>query len=359
MTTLIASPHCLPSPNGQHVVTLTLSALPSPAASTIVVREIESLHIISQRALPRDFTGPVLALQWSPSSTLILVASADEILVFSVLDEAFRATIKNPVPPAAKPVYVGFGASDTSVCVCASLGLKFILFDLTSSKAVEVPNPKFHTAASVRKGFSFRPETRHLTLITRTSGKDLISIHHPETNELQRSWYPDTVDAQGLLWSPDGQWLVTRESAAHGHKLLFYTPDGNLFKLWTGPQPLAAADADTPLGPGVRLIEFSADATKLAIGDNSRRICIINMASLTESLRLSHPSSIVPTDTLQVREVLLHIAYVFSHEIIADCTRFGKNKSAMRAATSSGLSRPSRLRMRARPATLHLHRASP
>lgn len=297
---MIASPHCLPSPNGEYIATLTLSA--PPADSAIALRRVKSLQVIRHIFLPRDFTAPILSFQWSPSSTLVLAASADEIHVFSVLDEHFHATIRNPVPPAAKPVHVGFGALDTNVCVCASLGLKFVIFDLTSSKAVEVANPKLHTAASVRRGFCFRPGTRHLTIITRTSGKDVISIHHPKTLELQRSWCPDTVDAKGLLWSPNGQWLVTWESAAHGHKVLFYTSDGNLFKTWSGPRPLAAADAEIPLGPGVRLMQFSADAAKLAIGDSSRRICIFDMSSVSESLRFSHPSSIVPTDTLPVRD---------------------------------------------------------
>lgn len=276
---------------------------------TLNVRETKSLHIVRQLTLPRDFAGPVVAFQWSPSSRLVLVASADEIHVFSALDEeeGFRATIRNPAPPAAKLVYVGFGASDIDVCVCASLGLKFAVFDLASSKAVEVANPKFHATLSVRKGFCFRPTSHHLTIITRTSGKDMISIHHPKTKELQISWFPETVDAQGLSWSPDGKWLVTWESAAHGHKVLFYTPDGNLFKTWSGPQPLAPVDADIPLGPGVRLLDFSADAMNLAIGDSSRRICIINMTSVNESLRLLHPNSIVPTDTLQVRHTFLTV----------------------------------------------------
>lgn len=195
---------------------------------------------------------------------------------------------------------MGFGAFDTDVIVCASLGLRFAVFDLASSAIVEIANPKFHMPATVRKGFCFRPASRHLAVITRTSGKDMVSIHHPKTKELQRSWYPDTVDAQGIVWSPDGQWLVTWESAAHGHKTLFYTPDGNLFKVWSGPQPLTPAEADINLGPGVRLLDFAADGSLLAIGDSSSRICVLNMASITESLRLQHPSSIVPTDTLQV-----------------------------------------------------------
>lgn len=317
------------------------------------------MHTVRDLTLSRNVTGSVLFFQWSPSSRLVLVASPDEIHVFSVFEEdhVLRATIRNPAPPAAKLVYVGFGASETDVCVCASLGLKFAVFDLTSSKSVEVANPKFHTAASVRKGFCFRPKSQHLTVITRTSGKDMISIHHPKTKELQRSWFPDTVDAQGILWSPDGKWLLTWESAAHGHKVLFYTPDGNLFKTWSGPQCLVNADADIPLGPGVRLLDFSADALNLVIGDSSRRICVLNMTSVTESLRLLHPNSISPTDTLQVRvtffEHLLH-----PPTLHIDCIRYGKNKSPAQTTTLSRLFRPYVLQAHSQGGSPHPHQES-
>lgn len=295
----IASPHCLPSPNGAYVATLSVSA------STLHILSTEALSTIRDTSLPRDFTGCVTSLVWSPSGIVLLVASGDEIRVFSAGEEdGIHATIRNFLPHAAKIAHVGFGASDYHVSVCSSLGLKFAVFDIRSSNAVEIANPKFHSAASVRKGFCFRPHTRHLTLITRISGKDMISIHHPETTELQRSWCPETVDAQGIVWSPDGKWLVTWDSAAHGHKILFFTPDGNLFKTWSGPQPLVPVDAETKLGPGVRLLEFSADAKNLAICDSSRRICILNMATVTESLRLHHPNTIVPEDTLQVWHLL-------------------------------------------------------
>ncbi|KAF3769942.1 hypothetical protein M406DRAFT_248387 [Cryphonectria parasitica EP155] len=289
-----ASPYCLPSPDGRLVATLL--------ASTINIREIQTLHTVKDVSLPRDFSGTVTSFQWSPSSRLVLVAAANEIHVFSACDgdDEFSAAIKNPAPPAASLVCVTFGALDTDVCVCASLGLMFAIYNLASSSVVEVANPKFHTAASVRKGFCFRPRTRHLAVLTRTSGKDVISFHHPETKELQRSWCPDTLDAQGVVWSPDGKWLVAWESAAHGHKVLFYTPDGNLFKAWSGPQVLESADADIKLGAGTKLLGFSADARSLAIGDSSRRVCILDMTAVTERARLQHPKTIVPTGTLQL-----------------------------------------------------------
>lgn len=270
-------------------------------ASTISVRAVESLRIVRDIDLPAGFSGSVVAFQWSSSSRLLLVASVDEIHVFSAFDAAFHATVRNFAPPAAKPAYIGIGPIDTDVYVCALYGLKFTVFDLAASRAIEVANIKFCTAGTVRKGFCFRPDTRHLTVLTRVSGKDMISIHHPITKEVQRSWFPDLIDAQGVIWSPDGRWIVTWESAAHGHKILFYTPDGNLFKVWSGPQTLVAADADAQFGPGVRLLEFSADARSLAVGDNSRRICILDMKkSAAEFLRLQHPITVANADTIQV-----------------------------------------------------------
>lgn len=269
--------------------------------STINIRAVESLRSLREIHLPAGFAGSVLAFQWSSSSRHLLVASVDEIHVYSAFDAAFHATVRNFAPPAAKPVHIAFGPVDTDVYICASLGLKFTIFDLAASRATEVANIKFGTAATVRKGFCFRPGSRHLAVLTRMSGKDMISIHHPTTKEVQRSWFPDLVDAQGVIWSPDGRWLVIWESAALGHKILFYTPDGNLFRVWSGPQTLVAADADAQFGPGVRLLDFSADAQSLAVGDSSRRICILDVKSAAEALRLQHPNTVATTDTLQVR----------------------------------------------------------
>lgn len=277
--------------------------------STINVRAVKSLRTVRDVELPAGLSRFVVGFQWSSSSRLLLVASVDEIHVYSAFDSDFHAVVRNFVPPAAKPVYIGFGPVDSDVYVCVSMGLKFTVFDLTTSRAIEVANVKFCTAGTVSKGFCFRPDSRHLTVLTRMAGKDMISIHHPTTKEVQRSWFPDIVDAQGIIWSPDGRWLVTWESAAHGHRILFYTPDGNLFKVWSGPQTLVAADADAQLGPGVRLLEFSADARSLAVSDSSRRISILDMNSIAESLRLQHPNTVATTDTLQVCNASQEAAY--------------------------------------------------
>ena len=288
-----AAVHSLPSPDGRHIATLF--------CSVVNVRAVSGLDLVNVVKLGQDFAGPVLSFQWSPSSRLLLVADAERVRVVSALDDTFQATLRNHVPSGTKPAYVGFGASDDEICVVSPFGLKFAVFDLRSSKTTEISSPKVFYASLASRCFSFRPETRHLALLTRVAGKDMVSIHSYPTRELQRSWAPDTVDAQGLAWSPDGRWLVVWDSASQGHKAIFYTSDGHVFKTWSGPANPLPEDRDFALGAGVKSIQFSQDSGHLAIGDSSRSVCILSMASVTETMRLRHPKTLTPKETLQVR----------------------------------------------------------
>ncbi|KAJ4304203.1 hypothetical protein N0V88_001816 [Collariella sp. IMI 366227] len=268
-------------------------------ASVVNVRALYGLDVVNVVKLGQDFAGPVLGFQWSPSSRLLLVADAERVRVVSAADDSFSATIRNHAAAGTKPVYIGFGASDAEICAVSPFGLKFSIFDLATSKATEIGSPKGFAAASASRCFSFRPGTRHLALLTRAAGKDMVSIHSYPTRELHRSWAPDTVDAQGLAWSPDGRWLVVWDSPAQGHKVAFYTSDGHLFKTWLGPANPPPEDRDFALGAGIRTVQFSPDARYLAIGDFSRSVCILNMASVTETMRLRHPRTLAPRETLQ------------------------------------------------------------
>ncbi|KAK7432729.1 hypothetical protein QQZ08_000589 [Neonectria magnoliae] len=248
--------------------------------------------------LPAEFSGPITTLAWGPSSSRILVATTDQIHVFSASDSSFHAAIRNPAGGNGKSPLVQFGARDAEIIIYAAFGLKVVIFDLSTSKAVEVNNPKFYLPSSVARGFSFRPETHHLGLLTRASGRDVVSIHHPTTRQVQRSWYPDTVDAQGLTWTTDGKWLLVWESPSHGHKLLLYTPDGQFFRS-IGASTIAGGE-DADLEPGIKFCRLSPDGALCAVGDHSRRVRVLGTQSWRDGLRLLHPTTVVPSDTLQV-----------------------------------------------------------
>lgn len=265
---------------------------------------MESLNTVHQIFLPlADLPGTITSFLWSPSSHKVLVAAGSHIHVFGALSSDFRAVIRVPPPAVAKPTFIRFGPDDGFVYAFSALGLKLSIFDLSSSKVAEINNPKFYQPLSAPRCISFRPHTAHLAVLTRTSGRDVISVHAPTTWEVQRSWYPDLIDAQGLFWASGGKWLVAWESPSQGHKILFYTPDGYLFRTWTGPSTAITSPElkHSELAAGIRQCELSPSAAKMAVCDHTRFTYILDVSTGVETTRLHHPATpIAPKDTLQV-----------------------------------------------------------
>ncbi|KAI3343879.1 hypothetical protein F4824DRAFT_24756 [Ustulina deusta] len=287
-----SSAYSISSPDGNYVATL------SP--TSIVVRSVSSLGIVRTIKLASDPSGGVTSFSWSPSSTRVLVAIADQFHVFSALSGDFHGLVQIPQPPGTKPAFASFGATDGEVCVFSPLGIKVTIFNLLSSKAVEISNPKLYSTVAALRGCSFRPSTHHLALLTRTAGKDMISIHSADTREIQRSWCPDTVDAQGLSWTPDGRWLVVWDSPAHGTRVLFCTHDGHVYKDWRGDLPHSALGHDMgQYAPGVKALAFSPNGRYTAVADGSNRISIFN-DRLVEEVRLHHAPTVEQKETLQI-----------------------------------------------------------
>ncbi|KAI0179956.1 hypothetical protein GGR52DRAFT_578436 [Hypoxylon sp. FL1284] len=280
-----------PSPDGQLIATLL--------SSSIVIRDVESLGVSRVIKLSPDFTGGATHFIWSPSSTRILVAVADQLHVFSVKDGDFHGTTKIP-PSLSKSTFVSFGATDGEICVWSPFGVKLTVINLSTSKAVEIANPKFYHVTSAARGYSFRAASHHLALLTRTSGKDMISLHGPVARDVERSWYPDTIDAQGLAWTPDGRWLVVWESSAQAPRVIFYTSDGHIFKDWRATPQYAPQDMGLQFGAGVRTVTISPDSRHAVVASASTYLHVLSIPSMTEALRLRHPPVIQPKDTLQV-----------------------------------------------------------
>lgn len=295
---MLVAPLCRQSPDGSLVASLN--------ASTVTVISTQSLRTKNVIQLPSSLSKPFSSFSWSPSSTYLLVAGPEHIYVFSALDASFHATIDSPGLGPGKAPLIKFGARDSEIIACSAVGLKLSLYDLSSSTAVDVANPKFHHPGTTSKTFAIRPRTGHLAILTRTAGKDIISIHDPVTRQVQRSWNADSVDAQGVRWTPDGQWLLLWESAAHGHKFWVFTPDGELF------QDLDANTLSQPenldLAPGIKLCQPSPQSDLCAIGDYSTTVNIISTEKWRREMVLTHPSTIEPTDTLQVWQEQLGVS---------------------------------------------------
>ena len=292
----IASHYCKASPDGRLVAAIH--------DGSIHVRATGTLQTVNVIKLPTEFSTAISVFCWSPSSSRLLVSSADRILVLSARDGGYRATISNPLGPiTGKSPMIQFGGGDDEVLVSAPLGLKFIVFDLGASKAVEISNSKSTLSQSPHRTFSIRPDTGHLAIITRISGKDMVSIHRPTGRQVARSWHPDLLDAQGIMWTPDGQWLLMWEVAAQGRKLVIYSADGELFR--TLDANALAHDGDArampELEPGIRACQLSPNGELCVLGDSGRGVTVVHTNIWRSAMTLKHPGTITPGETLQVR----------------------------------------------------------
>ncbi|TFB05719.1 WD repeat-containing protein WRAP73 [Trichoderma ghanense] len=296
---------CMPSPDGRFVATLRHSEL--------VVRSTETLEVTNAVRLPSgsgsgsppassaaSSSTSLSPLLWAPSSSKVLICSADQLDVFGATHHPeFHATVRNYTSlTGGKPSLIQFGARDTELLIWSASGLKLVVVDVCGPGVVEIASPKFHQATSAARGLAVRPETGHLALLSRSGGRDILSLHNPVDRQVLRSWYPDTLDAQGISWTPDGKWLLLWESAVQGHRLLIHTPDGQHFRTITASNLLKGPDAELELG--IRICQLSPNAEMCAIGDHSRDVCILQTHSWRARMRLSHPATIVPKDTLQV-----------------------------------------------------------
>ncbi|MCJ1378298.1 hypothetical protein MMC17_001395 [Xylographa soralifera] len=120
--------------------------------------------------------------------------------------------------------------------------------------------------------------------------KDVVMVLSPITRRLESTFSLATVDAQGLEWSPDGNWLVTWEAASAGFHVLVYTVDGYLFKNYFGGQ-----GPDTP-GLGVRTAEWDSSGKVLAVKNHGNQVHLLAMRSFNCVAILLHTGTINSLD---------------------------------------------------------------
>ncbi|RKF75373.1 putative WD repeat-containing protein C32H8.09 [Golovinomyces cichoracearum] len=228
---------------------------------------------------------------WSLSSNRILIGSTDMLLIFSVTNSEELASITNPTSCLTKASLVLFGSKDYELLIFYEFGLRLSIINLITSNVIDIPSIKLYGPTNATRGFSYRPGTSDLSLLTRSGGKDIISLHTADTFDVFKSWFSGTIDAQGMNWSPDGKWLLVCESASHGPKMLIYTADGHLFKTW---------QANVGSGIGIRLSQWSPNGVQIAVTNYSQTVNIINMPSFTPSFKLVHTAAVNVTRSCSI-----------------------------------------------------------
>ena len=264
----LASPLSVPSTDGKIIATLVQCQL--------ILRSARSLEITRTIDVDPEFAARVSFLRWSsdrtqdePASSRILLADQDTVNVWDRHDEKWRATINGAGGGVGKIANVEFGCNEDEIVIWSEYSAKVTVWLVVTGNSIEIKDPKF-----IRNGFGYRPRTGHFTLLTRAAAHDTITIHEPTTYKLLSSFNIPTIDARGLCWSPCGRWLAVWDSASSGYKILVYTPDGHLFRTYTGAQ------GDNAGGLGVKTVEWSPLTNYLIVGGYENRVIALNRVTV-------------------------------------------------------------------------------
>ena len=207
------------------------------------------------------------------ASDRFLLSDENITRVWDLQDENWCATIDNGSGGMGKIANVEFGSDDSEVLVFSSYGSKVTAWSLWTGKSTEVKDPKF-----ARRGYGRSATGRNgiFAILTRPAAQDVVSLHVPGSYALIKSFTPQTSDAQGLRWSPDGKWLAIWDTPSAGYKVLIYTADGNLFRTFNGDY----FDDDLK-GLGIKSIEWSPNGDFLILAGFEKTLTMLGTRTVS------------------------------------------------------------------------------
>ncbi len=105
-----------------------------------------------------------------------------------------------------------------------------------------------------------------------------MTLHAPTTYEVVIGFKVPVIDAQGVRWSPDGRWLVLWEAASAGFKVVVYTADGHLYRVYRGWDQ--QDEGFGGCGLGVREVEWSPGGEWLVVLGGDGRAVLLGSATV-------------------------------------------------------------------------------
>ena len=271
----------------------------SPSGSTLAFRRERNIGfscIENDRQIPSTFTNispnDITKLKWSQNEENLLIVSdrGAEIVPLESDSHIGRCKLQNGSGSLGRLVSVDFVGEDVLLSIWEFGKAK--LWDLNSGKSIDLPDAKtgcdfkvWQMRLGVEEG-----GTTILAMLSRTGADDHLIMHIPVTQKSFPWIKLPTVDAQGLLWSPDGRWLAVQDTATARPSVHLYTPDGCHFRSYPSSK-------DSEIGLGVKRMAWSSDSSTLALARYDGRIDLLNTKTF------SPIAFVEPTTTIDQRSL--------------------------------------------------------
>ncbi len=168
--------------------------------------------------------------------------------------------------------YATFVFDADRVLVLFEMGANGSIISLTRPHRDDLPNVKFNSDRAI----AVSPDGRSLAMLLRTKGQDQVTVLglKEQDVQVQATFNTHTNDAQGLIWSPDGDPVIAvHDSATYGLKMLFFSALGHPLKRF---DIFAFDDSSNALGLGITNQRWvaAASGTVLAVADGDKRVLV-------------------------------------------------------------------------------------
>ncbi len=271
-------------------------AIPSPDGSLVAVqttthldiRSTANLSLIHSIPIPPRFRGA--NVRWSPiplnskKPKRIVLYNDTGARVENISGHSGHAVIDRGSSGLGRVVNVDFGRTEGEVLLFQEFGAKVTIWNLHTTRSIDIKDPKYPS-----KGHTYRPGSRHFTLLSRPGPQDVLTLHALNSYAVIWSTIVPTMDAQGLVWSPDGQFIALWDTPSVGCRVHIYTASGDLYRVYNGSSN-DATNSDIELG--VRSLAWSPTSDYLVIGCYDCRVRLLSTKTFSPLMYLDHTTPI-------------------------------------------------------------------
>ncbi|KAG0088003.1 WD repeat-containing protein wrap73 [Podila epicladia] len=124
--------------------------------------------------------------------------------------------------------------------------------------------------------FSVRADLQYVAMVERRDCKDYVAIHATEhfwTRPAIHSFVvPELMDVEGVLWSPDGRYLVMWENPKMDYKVVVYSMDGRCHGVYQAQDVGSVSGLAGPVFMGVKSVCWHPGSKLFVVGGYDQKM---------------------------------------------------------------------------------------
>jgi len=150
-----------------------------------------------------SFGDTITQIQWSPDSSMILVALGKSGIahVKNVSDDDWNCRIDEGTAGLSG---IRWAPDSRHVMTISNFQLRLTIWSLTDKSSSYIKNPKF----SGDRGLAFSPNREYMALAERRDSKDYIGIYLCKDWKMIKQFQVDTSDLADFIWTKDDYIIV-------------------------------------------------------------------------------------------------------------------------------------------------------